>query len=155
VKILLNNGVGLQRRGGKNYLNGMRAGFVNLHHQKSVSSGKQVNAGINQELLGQLVVPWVQRTYFNGNTSSSRLSAVPYSKDHPAILGGILDFWGLAATFARLELLDFPMQNIFQEKVQATLHDKMDALLPLIAPVWDWFAGEYIRKTCRSFCRHQ
>jgi hypothetical protein len=61
----------------------------------------------------------------------------------------------LAATFARLELLDFPMQNILQEKVQATLHDKMDALLPLIAPEWDWLAGEYIRKTCRSFCRHR
>jgi hypothetical protein len=41
------------------------------------------------------------------NTSSGGFSTVPHCKDHPAVLGRILDLGGLAAILDRLAPIDF------------------------------------------------
>ncbi len=53
--------------------------------------------GIYLELLRQQVLPWAQRTNPEGKY------VFWHRQDHPGVVGGILDFRGLAAIFARLK----------------------------------------------------
>jgi hypothetical protein len=42
-----------------------------------------------------------------------------------------------------------------QAKVQVPAHANMAPLSPSMSAEWDQLTGEFIHKTCRSFCRHQ
>jgi hypothetical protein len=81
----------------------MRVGLADLHHRKSVSAGKRVNADVYQELLRPHVIPWVQRTYPDRKYVFHRISTSPHCQDYPAVFGRILDSSGFAAIFTRLE----------------------------------------------------
>jgi hypothetical protein len=60
-----------------------------------------------------------------------------------------------SAIFARLELAGLHYLAHFAGESPAIAHAYLDTLCPSIAAEWDWLAVEYIRKTCRSFCRHR
>jgi hypothetical protein len=66
------------------------------------------------------------------NMSSGRFSAGPHHQAHSAALGGILDSSGLLL-FADLNLLDFSIYSILQEKVEALPHANLATLRPSIA----------------------
>jgi hypothetical protein len=65
-----------------------------------------------------------------------------------------VEFWPLVDWLPYspdLKSLDFSVCSILQAKSQATPHTNLDSLHPSIAVEWDWFAAEYIHKTCCSF----
>jgi hypothetical protein len=49
------------------------------------------------------------------------LSAGPHCHDHPACVGGILDFCGFAVIFAGFDLLDFAIWLVLQAEVHLML----------------------------------
>jgi hypothetical protein len=82
------------------------------------------------------------------NTSFSGFSAGPHCQVHPAAVGRILDFSGLAAIFARLAHTVLCNMACFAGKVQATPHANLDILHLSIAAEWDRLAVGYICRTC-------
>jgi hypothetical protein len=81
----------------------MRAGHADLCRQLPVSASEWVNADVYQDLLRQHVVPLAYTTYPDGNTSSGGFSTGPHCQDYLAVLGGILNFGGMATIFAGFE----------------------------------------------------
>ncbi len=89
------------------------------------------------------------------NITSGRFSAGPHHQDCLAALGGVLDSGGLTSLFARLEVAGLLCLQHFTGAIPSGPHTNLDSLHPSIAVEWDWFAAEYIHRTCRLFshCR--
>jgi hypothetical protein len=121
-------------------------------------AGERVNAVVYQDLLQQHVVPWIQRTYLDGNNvfqqdlalAHTARTTQQFQKETMAEFWTPVDwlpFW------PDLNPLGFPTQSILQEKVQATPRTSLAALHRSVARHWKQMSPSYIRWTCHSFHR--
>jgi hypothetical protein len=82
-----------------------------------VGTGKEVYVDVYQDLLRQHMVPWVQRTYPDGNYVFQQDSAPAHivPTTHAFLRENMADFWALADWLLYspdLNLLDFSMWSV-------------------------------------------
>ncbi len=101
--------------------------------------------------LRRHLVPWVQQTYPSEKYALWRTQHWPAPLHHQQLMVEFRFLADLPPFLPDFNLLDFSISSILQAKAQATPHSNLAALSPSINTEWDWLAGVYIRKTCRSF----
>ncbi len=85
-----------------------------------IGAGERVNAVIYQDLLGQHVVPWIQRMYPDGNYFFQQ-DSVPAHTAHTTqqfLREAVAEFWTPAdwpPNSLDLNLLDFSIWSVLQE----------------------------------------
>jgi hypothetical protein len=117
-----------------------------------------VNADVYQALLRKHVVPWIKRTYPDGNYVFQQDSALAHTArtTQEFLRETMAEFWtpvDWPPYSPDLNLLDFSVWSVLQEKVQATPHTSFAALRRSITRQWDRMSPAYVRRTCRSFRR--
>ncbi len=122
-----------------------------------VSAGEHVNADVYQDLLRKHVVPWIQRTYPDGNYVFQQDSAPAHTAKttQEFLRETMAEFWTPAdwpPYSPDLNPLDFSVWSVLQ-KVQATPHTSLAALCLSITKEWNRMSPAYVCWTCCSFCR--
>jgi hypothetical protein len=123
-----------------------------------VSAGERVNADVYQGLLRKHVVPWIKRTYPDGNYVFQQDSAPAHTArtTQEFLTETMAEFWTPAdwpPYSPDLNPLDFSVWSVLQQKVQATPHTSLAALRRSITREWNRMSPAYVRRTCRSFRR--
>jgi hypothetical protein len=117
-----------------------------------IDACKWVNAEVYQDLLRQHVVPWIQQTYPDGNYVFQQAQTAQTTQQF--LRETMVEFWtpvDWPPCSPDLNLLDFSIWSVLQEKVQAIPHTSLAALCWSITRQWNQMLPAYIHRTCRSF----
>jgi DDE superfamily endonuclease len=123
-----------------------------------VAAGERINAAIYQELLRQHVVPWLKRTYPDGNYVFQQDSAPAHAarSTQDFLRENMASHWSpeLWPPFSPdLNPLDFSIWSVLEARVQATAHENLAALRASISREWATLDEDYVRSACRPFRR--
>jgi hypothetical protein len=108
--------------------------------------------------LRKHVVPWIKQTYPDGNYVFQQDSAPAHTAQttQQFLRETMAKFWTPADWLPYspdLNLLDFSVWSVLQEKVQAMPHTSLAALRRSITRQWNRMSQAYVSRTCRSFRR--
>jgi hypothetical protein len=123
-----------------------------------VSAGERVNTDVYQDLLQKHVVPWIKRTYSDGNYVFQQDSAPAHTArtTQQFLRENMVEFWipvDWQPYSLDLNPLDFSVWSVLKDKVHATSHTSLAALRRSITRQWNRMLPAYVRWTCRSFRR--
>lgn len=124
-----------------------------------VDAGEKVNADVYCRLLAKHVVPWLQKTYPNGNYVFQQDGAPAHTarSTQRFLEENMASYWPPTVWppySPDLNPLDYSIWGVLQTKVQATAHDDVKALKQSIRRQWRAMSADYIQRTCAAF-RHR
>jgi len=123
-----------------------------------VADGERLDANGYQGLLHQHVLPWISRTYPDGNYVFQQDGAPAHTaySTQQFLKENMSSYWPAAKWppyLPDLNPLDYSFWGVLQDKVQARAHDSLDDLKQTITKEWRRLSSKYIRRTCGAFRR--
>lgn len=124
-----------------------------------IDANEKVNRAVYERLLDNDVIPWILKTYPDGNFVFQQDGAPAHTASSiqqklTEELGGEAHFWRKEMWPPQspdLNPLDYSIWSVLQEEVQGVSHPNVEALKAHIVKTWEAMDPAYIIKTCQSF----
>jgi len=121
-----------------------------------VPAGVKVNTEAYIDLLATKVVPWLKKTYPNGNYIWQQDGAPAHTskKTQDWLRANMANFWDKTTwppSSPDLNPLDFSVWGVVESKACMTSHASIDTLKTSIVKVWRAMKKDYLVKTCKQF----
>jgi hypothetical protein len=121
-----------------------------------IPGGLKVNTEVYIDLLKKKFVPWLRRTYPDGNYVFQQDGAPAHTSKRTQVwlVMTLSGFWAKDVwppSSLDLNPLDYSVWGVLKAKACKTSHPSVEALKVSIAKTWRTLSKAYIIKTCKSF----